>query len=292
MGAFLMQKLTFTNERGQTVELGGAPFILSKIDGLGDVDATLQLQKAPSQHGSTYTGSVLSERTISLEVTITGFDREDISVKRELLSSVFNPTIKGLVKFENGRVTRWIEAVSEHVPIFPSGIENRTYHFQKSMISLMCPSPFWLTEEMVDQLVVWEGGLEFPLELPTFFAQQSESKAKIVANEGDVQTPVMITFNGPATAPIRIENQTTGEFVEVNQSLLAGERMEISTAFGQKRVTKVLADGTRLNAFHFISLDSTFFQLQPGNNLLAYSTGMDYEQASVIVSWRNRHLSV
>ncbi|BAD74825.1 MULTISPECIES: phage tail family protein [Geobacillus] len=289
-----MQRIVFTNARGQSVELkSSAPFLLQSIDGLGDVDADIQTQKAPFQDGSTYIDSVLQERPISMQIAILARDTATLLQHRQYLAAVFNPKLgPGTLRYENDEIVREIKAVPDGVPAFPSGKENRGPRFQKALVNLLCPDPFWLTEEKVDQLVVWEGGLEFPLELPAFFAQQSDNKAKILFNGGDEKTPIFVTFHGPATAPIKIMNVTTDEFIEVNQSLLVGERLEINTAFGQKRVTKILADGTEVNAFHYISLDSTFFQLIPGNNLLDYSTGADYERAAVTITWRNRYLSV
>lgn len=282
-----IMKITFINSRGDSVVLDhGSPFFINKIEGLGDVDADIQTQKAPKQDGSTYIDSIFEERFIPIEVAV----RKDYEANKQILSRVFNPKLgEGLLIYENKGLKREIKATSEHVPVFP---DNRPRRTKMALIDLLCPNPYWLTEEQVDQLVVWEGGLEFPLQLPTFFAQQSESKAKILLNEGDVETPILVVFNGPATAPISIINKTTGEHITVNQSLLAGERLEINTAFGQKRVTKVLADGTRQNAFHFITLDSTFFNLEQGNNLIDYSTGEDYERAAVSITWRNRYLAV
>jgi len=280
-----VKKVTITNARGDSVEISRTPFFLTKIEGIGDVEANIQTQKAPYQDGSTFIDSTLSERVITIEADIL----KDFQTNRQLLSKVLNPKNEIELKYEDKGITRYIKGVPEHVPIFP---DTRGTPTRKAMIGILCPNPYWLTEEKVDQLVVWKGGLEFPLELPTFFAQQSNNKAKILFNDGDVETPIFLTFHGPATAPIKIINVTTGEFIEVNQSLLVGERLEINTAFGQKKVTKVLADGTEVNAFHYISLDSTFFQLIPGNNLLDYSTGADYERAAVKITWRNRYLSV
>lgn len=294
MGVLIMQRLIYTNSRGQSIDLGDKPpFILSKIDGLGDVGASVQTQKAPFQDGSTYIDSVLEERFISMEISILAPSQSELSNTRQFFSSVFNPKLgEGKLTYIFGNEIKEIAAVPEHVPVLPSGADNRVRNIQRAMVSLKCPNPYWTTEDIVDQLVVWEGGLEFPLQLPTEFARQSESKAKILLNEGDVETPVFITFNGPATSPIKVMNKTTGEFIEVNQSLLTNEKLEINTAFGQKRVTKVLADGTRQNAFHFITMDSTFFNLLPANNLIDYSTGTDYERAAVSITWRNRYLAV
>lgn len=268
-------------------------FKLLKIDGLGDVESDIQFQKSPFQDGSTFVGATLKEREITLEVLITGNNSLETQEKRIYLASVLNPKLgEGVLKYESENGSREIKAIPDHVPIFPGGQGNKSSTFQKALISLICPSPFWTTEDNVDQLVVWEGGMEFPLQLPTFFARQSESKAKILLNEGDVETPLRIEFNGPATSPIKVINKTSGEFIEINQDLLIDERLEINTAFGQKRVSKVLADGTKLNAFHFITLDSSFFQLEVGNNLIDYSTGADYERAGVTLTWRNKFLAV
>lgn len=282
-----IMKITFINSRGDSVVLDhGSPFFINKIEGLGDVNASIWTQKAPKQDGSTYIDSMFEERAISIEIVI----RKDYETNKQILSKVFNPKLgEGLLIYENKGLKREIKAVSEHVPVFP---DNRPRRTKIALINLLCPNPYWTTEEQIDQLVVWEGGIEFPLQLPTEFARMSESKAKILFNEGDVETPIFVAFNGPATAPIRIENKTTGEHITVNQTLLEGERLEINTAFGQKRVEKVLVDGNRQNAFHFIALDSTFFNLIPGNNLIDYSTGEDYERAAVSITWRNRYLAV
>lgn len=282
-----MQRVTFVNSRGESIELYQTPFFLNKIEGLGNVDADIQSQKAPGQDGSTYIKSFLAERFIPIEVVIL----KDLQINRQLISRVFNPKLgPGLLIYENDIVRREIMAVSEHVPKF---FDERPRRVERVEIDLICNEPYWKSAEHQEQLVVWEGGLEFPLQLPTEFATQSSSnKTKLLVNEGDEETPISVTFNGPATAPIKITNKTTGEFIEINQSLLVGERLEINTAFGQKRVSKVLADGTTINVFHYINLDSTFFQLVTGNNLIDYSLGADYERAGVTIAWSNRYLGI
>ena len=116
-----MQKLIYTNSLGESVELSNRPpFLLSSIDGLGDVDADTQRQKSPYQDGSTYVDTLLQERFISLQVSIIGKSREDVSALREQLARVFNPKLAGLITYDNGRVRRQIYAYSEHIPKYPS----------------------------------------------------------------------------------------------------------------------------------------------------------------------------
>ncbi|WP_438310792.1 phage tail family protein [Sporosarcina sp. FA9] len=297
-----MIKLNFTNTRGQTIELYSSPFRLYKVEGLGDVEADIQMQKSPFQDGSTYTDALLMERYITLELKIEGKDEVELAVNRRLLSGTFNPKLgPGLLRYTDKGGSKEIMAVAEGVPSYPDGNTERGTWFQKALIFLVCPNPYWRSEnEHVEQLVTFSGGLTFPLILPTIFGnQKSDAKSRIIVNDGDAPTPIEVTFEGPATSPIRIENETTGEFIEVAQNLAAGEKLWISTAFGRKKVEKISVDSTRTNAFNYIYIDpsgtgpsSTFFQLEPGNNLLTYSTGEDYEKAPVTIKFYPRYLAV
>lgn len=92
-----------------------------------------------------------------------------------------------------------------------------------------------------------------------------------VYNEGDADAPMEIRFLGPADQPY-ILNMDTGEKLGVNQVLEAGEYMDISTAYGQKRITITRLDGVTHNAFHYIQAGCVFFQLHPGANRLRYGS--------------------
>lgn len=298
-----MRITTFTNARGDSLTFRPeSSFIASDIQGLGDVDATVQLQQAPYQDGGSYIDSILSPRPISFRVWINGKDDSDISRKRSQLSALFNPKLgPGIFRYQYGDQIRQIAAVAEHVPSFPTKFDSRGRRHQVAVVDLLCPDPYWrAVTDSVEQLVTFSGGLTFPLRLPTIFGNQdSKAKSRIIVNSGNSPAPIEITFEGPATTPIRIDNETTGEFIEVNQSLLASEQLWISTAFGKKRVEKILADGTRINAFHHILVDptgagpsSTFFQLEPGNNLMTYNTGVEYEKAPVTIRFQPRYLAI
>lgn len=286
-----MEKVTFINSQGVSLTFEGDALL--SINGLGDVEADNQSQKAPYQDGSTHIRSSLKERPIDIQFLIRETDYKQVSQRRSEIASITNPKLGlGLIRYENDFCKREIYAVAEGVPAYPDK-GNRGAKWQKGMISFNCPNPYWLSEnDQVDELAVYEGGLTFPLTLSTMFSRQSENKSKIVTNEGDVEAPLLVTFTGPATAPIRISNETTGEFIEVNQDLLSGEKLVINTEFGKKKVMKVDGQGNEINAFHYINLQSTFFQLIQGNNLLSYSTGADYERAPVVITWRNRYVGV
>jgi hypothetical protein len=287
-----MQRIIYTNARGQSVELkSSAPFLLELIDGLGDVDADIQTQKAPFQDGSTYIDTVLQERAISMQIAILASDTATLLQQRQYLASVFNPKLgKGVLRYENGETVREIEAVPDSVPAFPSGQDNRGPIFQKALVNLLCPEPFWLDEFSTSEKMSYIlGGLSFPLRLGTMFANRGFKK--VLYNQGDVATPVTIEFYGPATNPV-VWNRTTGEFIRVSRTLAETDKLVITTDFGKKSVTIENADGSKTNVFNWIDLESTFWQLVPGDNIIEYGSDSDATKSRVIVSYKNRYLSV
>lgn len=285
-----MQRVVYTNSRGQSVELkSSAPFLLQSIDGLGDVDADIQTQKAPFQDGSTYIDSVLQERAISLEVVILSNDKPTVLRQRQYLASIFNPKLgPGTLRYENGEVVREIEAVPDGVPVFPSGQSNRGPFFQKAMISLICPAPFWLDPlKNIVKLEDFVANFRFPFHFPVVFSARGDTRT--IINDGDVPTPITVEFRGRAINP-RITNVTTGEFIQVNREIPENYRLVIDTEFGRKRVSIIAPDGVETNAFHYIDLESTFFDLEVGQNRLSFITSGGSPE--VYVHFKKRYLGV
>lgn len=281
-----MQKLTFTNIRGQSIELNSIPpYILTKVEGLGDVSAENQTQKAPFQDGTTYINTMLGERFIALEVSITQTGAT-ISEARKTFASIFNPKLgPGSLQYVHGSVVKEIEAIPEHVPVFPSGSKNRSIDFQTALISLKCPNPFWQSINIeTTEMAYVRGGFKLPFHLPVRFATRGYRRK--VVNQGDVPTPVTLKFYGPADNPV-ITNVTTGKFIKVNRSLLENDELEISTELGNK-----YARINGVNAFNYIDLESEFWQLEQGENILSFTSNNDSTLTKVVVNWKNRHVGV
>lgn len=289
-----MERVIFINSRGQSIQLGNdAPFIMTKIEGTGAVNVDIQTQKSPFQDGETYIDSLLEPRSLSIEVMVLADNREEMMINRRKMLQVFNPKLgEGKLIYECGNVKREIRAVSELAPVFPDAGDFKDT-MQPGLIQLYCPNPFWLdtfieSEEMAD----WVGGLRFPLQLPMMFAGRSTRQSTIIYNSGDVETPVIIEFIGPATNP-KITKTNTGEYIQVNREIAANEKLIITTEFGNKKVIlENIETKERVNVFGWIDLGSSFFQLDVGSNLMNYSTDAGVETAKVWIKWRNRYVGV
>ena len=276
-----MATITIKNKDGKQIVLGNsAPFILTRMDGVSNVNNDISTQKTPRQDGSTYIFNSLGNRYIRLEGTTIGTSSEVLANKR-LINEIVNPKLgKVTLIYNDGVRNAEIEGVAESSAVFGT---DKTPTRQPFAVSFECHQPFWvepLTESEVIALRM--GGISFKLRLPTTFASRGQRRK--CNNTGDTETPVLIKFYGPGDNPT-ITNENTGEFIKVEQSLGADDILEISTEFGNKYVRL-----NGVNKFNFIDLDSTFWQLQRGTNVLSYSSLDDSERTSVLVEWKNRYI--
>ncbi len=288
-----MEKITFINAMGEQITFDTKEYRLLKLSGTGAVQTDIQTQKSPFQDGRTYLSNALEPRTIDMEIGIFAQDKEVLFAKRRLISRIFNPKLgPGRLIYEYYGGIKEIEAISELAPAFATGSENETNTFQRALITLLCPSPFWLDPgENTVEIVTWIGGMTFPLTFPTKFSTKAKEPRRLITNSGDVPTPVEIGFKGPATNP-KITNLSTGEYIQVLKTIYSGETLIITTDFGNKRVEIEDTDGNRSNAFHYIDLNSVFWSLEPGDNLIEYSSDDPSEPAAVYIKHRNRYVGI
>lgn len=279
-----MQKVTYTNSRGESIVFSHRPpFVLSNIEGLGDVDADIQSQKSPYQDGVTHIDTNLEPRYINMEISVVG---KDVDKYRRHLSKVMNPKLEGVLRYEDGSIIREIVCINEHVPNYPS----KGQSFQLATVNLECPNPYWQDEDETSQeLAVFIGEFSFPLTLPTRMGIQGEKV--VIDNTGDIEAPVEIEFHGPAENPV-VMNNRTGEFIKVKRNIEKDETLILSTTFGDKKVEIVDEEGNATDAFHWIDLDSTFWQLQVGENEIEYSADVGADSAVVFVKYRRQYVGV
>lgn len=283
----MREKLTITNSNGDSVVLSHRPpFLLSKIDGLGDVDAQVQMSRAPFQDGSTHIDTLLEPRYISMQISILSDGREGVSAMRERLARVLNPKLPLSLVYENGRVVRQIKAHSEHVPKYPS--DSRGMRHQIALVNLICPSPFWqdMNPTML-KLQDFVGNFFFPVSFPASFSIRGDQENFV--NDGHVPTPVKVTFRGEAINPM-ITKVSTGEFIRIKRTIPAEHSLVITTDFNSRTVRIVDPYGNEMNAMGYIDLDSTFFSLDVGENNLSFIT--DGGNPEVFIEYRNLYLGV
>lgn len=209
-----MQKLSFTNSLGVTVNLTSSPFGVTEWAGFSNVDMEIQSQTVPFVDGSVYIDNLLSDR--ELTVTLAIEDNNNLSerykLRRELIK-ILNPKLgEGTLIYQNNYLKKQITCIPS-TPIFETHNSDAA-GTPKAQLSFTACQPYW---EDIDSTIV-----NFSL-----------TEQPIVTNDGDVTTQVKLRLSGQCTNP-RITNITTGS--QIGLSGLVSEPIEINTEFGKKSV--------------------------------------------------------
>lgn len=278
--------ISFTNARGVTVIFGPPTYRVISIEGLGDVEAEIQTQKSPYQHGSTFVDALLGERVLPMEIKIYGDSEADMSSKRRFLSNVFNPAWgMGQFKIQVGEVIYTVDAIPDFIPKYAGGVENMGTFYQYCQIQVTAPYPYWRDPQQLSRaLRAYQGKFTLPMQFPVELGIEGDNT--ILDNTGDIKAPIQIDVQGPITYP-RVTNETTGEFIQFNRALSSDEILHIDTQKGNKRV-EIYRDGWPIqNAMGYLDHDSTFLQLVPGENQLSLTARAGDMNGIVSVAWHN-----
>lgn len=280
------EKLIFTNEIGGSVELSFLTgFQVDTFDGRNGLQNNLITEKGVNQIGSTFINNNIDNRNINLGGKI--FD--DIDANKDLIVKVFNPILEGTLKYINTmqNIEREIPChVNKCVVATKSGLTNFA-------ITMTATEPYYKEKELVKELALRVNTFEMPVSIPSDgieYGLVTNKRMKII-NTGDVQTPLVIEWNGIVTNPI-VTNVTTGEFIKVNTTLVDGAKLLIYTAYGNKKVLKVDAVGEVTNAFGLIDLSSKFFDLELGENIISYNADSGADESTLFIHYNNQFLGV
>lgn len=285
-----MQEITFSNSLGSINISQSTPYVLQKLDGISGLSVTVTSQSAPFQDGSTHISERFRDRSISITGVIVACSYEDLNTKKRALQRLFNPKYKSNLRYKNETYEKDLEVWCSGVPLF-SSVDKGTY-YQVFLVSLVAHNPFLLdTEYNSETLSIALASLQFPLYAePTFEVETEGRNRTIVDNQGDVETPIEVMFTGPITNP-ELLNETTGEFIKVNKTLLANQTLTITTE--KEKPTVIFDDGTGgVNAFGLIDLESTFWQIQVGENTISYDADAGVETANMILKYKQRFLGL
>lgn len=289
------EKLTYVNDRGESVEFSRAsPFHvnMSDVTGLSDIRNAIYTTNSMGQDGDTYLGNRIQSRDIEIPGSIARRNKDEVVTLRRKLNHTLNPQIGGRLVYEYGDFRREIGCRVDNAPIF-----TKRSIFQDFSVQLVCHNPFWQDEaESKTDIAAWIGGLEFAVEIPMDSGMEmgyrEPSRIVNVFNSGDVKSGLRIDFRALGTvADPSILNIDTGEFIKINYTLEAGDVLTVSTYYGEKGVT--LKRGFEsIDAFRYLDVDSSYIQLEVGDNLFRYDAGSNVEGLEVSIYFKNQYLGV
>ncbi|WP_420974325.1 phage distal tail protein [Bacillus thuringiensis] len=290
----MSKRVIIENQRLEKIEFGPLPpYVLTSID-LSGSEAEIVQTQGYMQDGFTPKSVTMKGMQYPLAFYIEASNSRELFELRRKLNRVLNPKAGPFtitVQMPHGTFQNTI--MIENLPKYR--VEDEQFLIlQQGLFHITTSDPYWKNESDIEvPLLSWTPKFSFPFSFrPTVQFGYKGEKQKVV-NNGDEETPVKIDIFGPCTNP-KITNLTTMKSVQINRDILAGERLEINTAYGQNTVELVGIDGTRANAYNWIApgVRLNEFRLQVGLNVLDYSANAGRDSATVSIRFRERYTGI
>lgn len=261
---------------------------LIEIEGIEKSEFELNTVSNAQYDGSVVVNKRLKNRPIYIKVDYKGDKKE---IERKKLISFFNPKNSGVLIISYGDMERSIVYEIEGFNCKLTNIhDDLTF-----MVDFLCPNPYLrdIIESKIN-IALWKGVFKFPLTIPKnigiIVGLREPSLIVNVNNTGDVKCGVIIEFKalGTVSKPSLL-NVNTGEYIKINKSMVAGEVITVNTNIGSKKIMQIL-NGVETNILNYIDLDSTFLQLNVGDNLFRYDAEANLNNLEVSIYYNPYYL--
>lgn len=272
-------------------------YILDTVD-WGQVKSNHHSYKYVNQIGVYVTGTSLDTRDISITGWVIAKTESQMDERKKLLNRFFNPqqpiklTYKKYdLEFLPNTSIKYSAALAENNEIVC-----------KFKIEGLCQDPLFRDSiESKIPVAATIGKFHFPLIInktqqnppQIMFGLRQPSLIANVYNNGAIRTGMRMVFK--ATRTIKnpsLTNIITREYFKINKTMVAGETVTINTTIGEKKIIGFL-NGVEYNYFKYRDLDSTWLQLEVGDNLFRYDVDDEnIDGLDVYVYFYNRYLEV
>lgn len=287
-----MRKIIYTNENGISAELGDKPFLMQKLSGFETSKNIIYTTKGVLQNGQKKTGSCLDMKERTITGTMKADTMDGLEERRRFLEKVFTPSGTGKLHYICGDFEKFCMADVESIVFGDIGIRSQPFD-----IVLLSTNPNWqdLTQSKTE-IAQWIGNFHFPLAIPKegiIMGYHTPSLIVNVKNPGDISCGMHIQFRALATLTNpSLFNVDTREYFKVTKTMQAGEIIDITTEFGNKRVTSTF-DGVTSNAMQYIrDTNVTFLQLSPGDNYFRYNADSGLDSLECTITFNAQTLGV
>lgn len=290
-----MQVVKFINQKNEEVEFSHrSSTLLVQIDGLSGLESTDVSYTGYMQDGEAYQSSRFEKRQIIIKFHVVCESESNLLAVRSEIHRVFNPKLgSGTLVYEYKGVSRKIKCVADGLPTM--ALKSRITDCEGEVV-LLAHDPFFQdVEEKKLEVATWHNALKFPLTIPRqgmIFGYKEPSLIANIINEGDIECGLTIEFIAKGTVKNpSLLNINTQEYIKVNRTMVAGERITVSTGYNNKKIVSEL-DGITTNIMNYLDLNSTFLQLEVGDNLFRYDAEDNLSQLEVNIRYTQRYLGV
>ena len=250
-------------------------YAMESINGIS-ASADINTHKTSGYDSEEYISSNMSKRNIILSVIFLADDAEPSKFR---LYDCFPVKGQGVLYYKTNTKDVKINCVVESIEIPPNAYP------MKAAISLVCPDPYFVdVNENACVMSNLTAMFRFPhlFNGPFMFGKRSESVIENCFNKSTAYCYPVFTFEArTALANPSIMNINTYEYMKINRTMVAGEKIVIDTHVDHKTI---ILNGTE-SIFNQMDEGSLFFYLSPGNNYLKYDADENPSALKTTIKW-------
>ena len=267
-------------------------YTLNEMD-LGTEDAELSTFKGKNQEGEYISHTTIGTLSISIVGYVIADSQEEMRIRKRDLIKLVNPLDTFDLVVDGYRLSC---VASDTVKFAVARYENNS-RLCKFMLSAETVNPCFVPlDETTIKVALWRAVFKFPLVLkadePFIVGVREPSKIANIQNSGDIETGMIVEFvaKGEVSNPYLL-NLNTREQIKINKTLSKGEVIRVNTNYGKKTVFGTI-DGEESNYFSFLDLDSTFIQLEVGENEFRWGADSNESNLEVNIMFSPKYLGV
>ncbi len=277
-----MYKSKYVSDSGKIFYFDYEHEVLADIDGLTGMNINLGLSQGFNQIGQTVESYTVSGR----EISINGKFLNDATSNKHNIIDVFAPQTKGKLYFED---RYFLECYVKSAPII--GVQKRDARFS---LSLFAEYPYW-RKSVANVIVIGEytPSFSFPVIYDNhIFGTRENLNFVNCYNSGNLDSyfKIEIMSKKKIFNP-KIVNETTHEYIKINDSISPGEIYKIYRVSNRLYVEKTVK-GLTTNEFSMLDEDSNFMKLKVGDNVVRMEADADTNFMVVTISYNDSVVGV
>lgn len=257
-----MYNVIFETDNGQKYVFGKDGETVFDMDLGNGVSVDVGTSQGFSQVGETVESMTVGGRSITVRGAIFG----NIQSRKKMMRKTFAPFVWGKLIFES---KYYIRVCVKDTPTF-SPIKNDG----RFTMLLYAPFPFFYSVDdahfNIGEIVPM---FSFPVNYatPHKFGERGVEKYTNVYNSGDIAVPfnVYIETFGTSENPV-IVNLDTQEYLKLNGTLTAGDVANIYRDSNNILRVELSSGGELVDILSWVDDGSSLFQLNPGDNIIAF----------------------
>lgn len=276
------------NAQGDILQLYPSDdYILAGMAGITPADAVINAVEMAGMDGARFNNSRVGMRNIVITLKVRG-EGSDVRQRRVNLYKYAKTKRKIRVYVANDQrdavIDGYLESLQDGESIFSQD--------QRLMMSIICPDPYFRDNGTGEKVIAFSSvtpNFCFPFAItasePVPLSVKSINFSKTITNDGDIETGVILNIkaSGAVENPVFF-NESTGETMAFNISLIGGDELMISTERGAKRVMLTRA-GSTTNVMNTLDPESDWLTLASGDNLFYYTATSGADAMELVFSF-------